>query len=496
MKRKIFICIVFTLFCFCGVANAVPYTTYGYNYWLQPLQSPDAYYPSNIVDGNKLGINSFKEPKALTSDNNNNIYISDSGNNRIICLDKEYKVRFIIDTFQNNGNVDSLKNPNDVFIDKDNNIFVADTDNGRIVKFDKGGKLIRVFAKPKIDLLEEKYNYRPIKFVLDNTNRFYVIAQGLNYGIMELSSEGEFKSFLGANKVIPDLTELFWRKLSSKKQKEGMVLFVPTEYNNIAIDKNDFLYVTSNNSDVNQRISRNDSSVFIRKLNLSGTDILTKEGNIPQIGDLNIDENSDVKGLSSFVDATMDDNGIYNILDSRRGRIFTYDSDGNLLYAFGGLGAQNGVFDMPNSIIRNDNKLLVLDKGKCNITVFNMTEYGMLLNRAIKSYKDGKYDESSKLWNECLKYNSNLELIYIGIGKNLLRQNNYKEAMENFKLGNSRIWYSKAFKLYRTDYVEKNIGKLLLGLISLIVLIKTFKYVYKKRLKYKTGKVVDINGAN
>ena len=43
-------------------------------------------------------------------------------------------------------------------------------------------------------------------------------------------------------------------------------------------------------------------------------------------------------GPSLFVDITSDSYGNYYALDGKRGRVFAYDVDGNLLYAFGALG--------------------------------------------------------------------------------------------------------------------------------------------------------------
>ncbi len=51
--------------------------------------------------------------------------------------------------------------------------------------------------------------------------------------------------------------------------------------------------------------------------------------------------------MSSFIDVVVDDSGRYSALDATRGRIFTYDDDGNLLYIFGGLGNQMGTFTRP-----------------------------------------------------------------------------------------------------------------------------------------------------
>lgn len=50
--------------------------------------------------------------------------------------------------------------------------------------------------------------------------------------------------------------------------------------------------------------------------------------------------------------------GMYSVLDSKRGRVFTYDSQGNLLYIFGGRGDQKGQFNQPCALIYNGDEIL------------------------------------------------------------------------------------------------------------------------------------------
>ena len=55
-----------------------------------------------------------------------------------------------------------------------------------------------------------------------------------------------------------------------------------------------------------------------------------------------------------------------------------------------------------------------------------------------------------------LRLCANLETAYVGIGKNLLMKEDYEGAMYNFKLGNNREFYSKAYKGYRTNVMKDN----------------------------------------
>jgi hypothetical protein len=62
--------------------------------------------------------------------------------------------------------------------------------------------------------------------------------------------------------------------------------------------------------------------------------------------------------------------------------------------------------------------------------------------------------------------NTNYQLAYVGIGKSLLRQEKYEEAMENFKIGRNQEYYSKAFQGYRDAWLEKYFGWIATSLVA------------------------------
>ena len=81
-----------------------------------------------------------------------------------------------------------------------------------------------------------------------------------------------------------------------------------------------------------------------------------------------------------------------------------------------------------------------------------------------------------------LTKNANYEIAYNGIGKYLLREGRYKEAIENFKLGHDSYYYSKAYKEYRNQILRDNFGYIFLGIVVLAGLIIT-RIIYKKHKK-------------
>ena len=65
-------------------------------------------------------------------------------------------------------------------------------------------------------------------------------------------------------------------------------------------------------------------------------------------------ENNDTR--SRFVDIVNREFGMFSALDRQRGRIFTYDNQGNLLYVFGGIGDAVGLFTRPQAITTKESR--------------------------------------------------------------------------------------------------------------------------------------------
>ena len=145
-----------------------------------------------------------------------------------------------------------------------------------------------------------------------------------------------------------------------------------------------------------------------------------------------------------------------------------YDSQGRLLYAFGGVGSMDGYFRRPVAIDHMGHDLLVLDNLDCSITVFTPTVYGSLIFQAIEEFQNGKYNDSGETWEKVLSYNGNYDLAYIGIGRALLRQERYREAMDYFSTKWDFDNYSKAFKQYRKQWVEEHIFLLVAAFVLVL----------------------------
>lgn len=446
---------------------------YSYSFWGEPVPAPDPYNLQKVMYGDDWNIGPLSSPQDLYSGQDGRLYIADTGNNRIVILNRQLELAHVISEFEREGQKDQLNQPEGVFADAQGNIYVADTENHRVVEFDAKGKFTRIIEAPQSSMLRKGFQYIPIKVGIDKAERIYVISRGSYEGIMEFDSGGGFVGFIGTNRVKFSPVDLFWKRISTKAQREQMQQFIPLEFNNLDIDADGFIYTST---------SEEESDQPLKRLNPSGVDIMRSKGYFPPKGDTGNLETGTPPGSSIFVDITSDEGGMFSALDSKRGRIFTYDKDGNLLYTFGGLGSQQSNFRTPSAIETVGDKMLVLDKDNNRLSVFEPTQYGSLIREAVIALNQGDSEKATASWQKVLQMNTNFDVAYIGIGKSLLKEGKNDEAMDYFKLGNSREYYSEAFKRFRKEFVMDHFGSIVLAIVLFLgVIIAAVKLTRRKK---------------
>lgn len=164
-----------------------------------------------------------------------------------------------------------------------------------------------------------------------------------------------------------------------------------------------------------------------------------------------------------------------------------------IFYIFGGLGTQQGTFDVPTGIDVAGDEILVIDSAKNIIDKFKATEYGSLINEAIGLRYDGDEIKAVEKWKEVLKHDSNFELAYVGIGKSYLTAGNNKKAMECFETGNDKQYYSIAYKRYRNEILKAHLEQALTIVVILAIVLILWKKVFKKRFKTNKKRKEKIN---
>ncbi|SCY39011.1 hypothetical protein [Butyrivibrio sp. INlla14] len=432
--------------------------TYNYDYWGDYVNSADFYNSCKVFTSSELGLDlKLKNPQGLFAEGNT-LYLCDSGNNRIIELNRvspeQLEVVRIIDKINGGSGSKELNNPTDVAVSEDGNIFIADNGNARVVKVDKDLNFIMEFVKPTDNTLDPKLVFQPTKLAVDTAERVYCIATGINKGLIKYENDGTFSGFVGATPVTFNWTDYIWKKLASQEQRAKMESFVPTEYENIFMDYEGFIYATKARTLEQAQADEN----AVRKLNLMGNDILVSNGDWSVGGDLYLGSGGGYEGPSILTDITVMDNDVYVCLDRNRGRLFGYDDQGKMVFAFGGNGNMDGYFRRPSAIEHIGHELYVVDSLDCSITVLVPTQFGDLVYQAVEEFDKGNYETSGAAWQEVLNQNGNYDLAYIGIGRSLLRQEKYEEAMKYFELKYDAENYSKAYKQYRKIWVEEHIG--------------------------------------
>ena len=465
-------------------ADSLPYDCYNYDHWNNILYTPAPYVPDGLVSGATLRfegvpVGSFRNPQDLCVSPDGDVYIADTGNNRIVVLAQDLKtVRRIITGFEAEGAAQTFSAPSGVAISEKHRLYIADSLNRRIVVLEPDGTFVKYVKNPQSEVLDEGYVFTPLRVSVDYADRVYVIAQNMFQGIMVFSEEGVFTGFFGTISVKISLWEKFWRKLATKEERGKQQLFIPTEFTGIDVDDEGFVYASNKDTDGLQAV---------RRLNPKGEDVIRRGPHANLGGDRVFGSVGNYAGPSQIVDVVYRGHGTYSLLDSRRGRIFTYDHEGNLLYIFGGIGSQAGTFLTPTAIEQLGSRLLVLDSQQGNLTVFAQTEYGSLINRAVALRFDGDETQAVPLWQEVLRLDEINELANTGIGKAYLSAGDNENAMLYLRRGMNREYYSVAFKRWRNERLRNNISFILSGVVAAAVLavlwVKAVRPAVRKKAK-------------
>ena len=148
-----------------------------------------------------------------------NVWIADTGNNRLLKFDEQGNFLQEFGTAEDDG---KLNAPEGIYISERDEIWVADRGNGRIVQFAQDGSFVKALGKPRSRLLEEDQVYQPNKLVIDRRGYIYVLNGGGDYrGIFLLDCEGEFRGFFGANRLKFDVARLLHPHLHHRGPEEA-----------------------------------------------------------------------------------------------------------------------------------------------------------------------------------------------------------------------------------------------------------------------------------
>ena len=451
------------------------------------LPTPEAYKIKSVIDFPDTATGKLKDPQDMFIGPDEKIYIADSGNNRIVVLNKDLTFDFEITGFEEDNS--KLNQPTSVFVDDDGTILVADFGNKRLIEFTKFGNFRFAYPTPTSDILGTDFEYQPVKVIKDDKGYIYVCSFADTNGILMLSSDGEFKNYYGTNKVALSLWESIARVLWDRESRKGKLVSLPYTFNNIFISDG-YVYATTTGFSANQ----------LRKINPGGTDVTYagKDFSDPGI-------KSETSTAQNFIDVTVDDDQNMFIIDSVYGRIYEYDEWGRNLFVFGSVGEGKGQLSNPSSLeIDNEGNIYVLNKKNGTINVYETTEFADLVHAANENYSNGIYtkenadpenpgDNAFDQWSQVKQEDNFYRLALQSMGQVLWRQAKYDEAYDLFVEAEDPNWASLTFKEIRAEFLGEHFSLIATILVVTVIGLLILKSVMTK---YKAKHPSDPNSKN
>ncbi|MFD2329161.1 SMP-30/gluconolactonase/LRE family protein [Cohnella sp. GCM10020058] len=466
LRRAALLLLILALAPWSTAEASLPYSTVSSDANGQRILTPDAYVPREVWNG-------FNDPEDLFVTAADELYVADTGNNRIVQLDADGRVLRTIPTAlgdgedkQNRDPKEKLRHPEGVFVTAEGEIYVADSGSRRIAVFDKDGKYVKEFAAPQSELIPSTFTYIPSKVIIDARGYMYIVTKGGYQGMLQLDPDGRFSGFYGANKVQTDWMTRIKRKYYTEEQLKAEEANLPGAITNMTIDGRGFIYT----------LNRDLKSGQLKKLNYGGIDLLGGRNFAPWLGPLD---------RFSMQDAAVDADGIVTVVEAAAGRVYQYDPDGNLLFRFGNAATstqQMGLFKRATSVAVNSRgQILVADGELNNIQVLDRTSFGSLVHSAVSMYTRGEYEKSRKAWQEILKLDSMYNRAYQGIAKAEYDAGQYEQAMRHFEMANDKTGYSESYWQLRMKVLMREFGRAMTGIVVLLAAWYAFRRIRRRR---------------
>jgi len=503
MRKKLFcllLVLVLALSC-TGIAAFAGQPDRAYTYEDDvAVPSTNLFKVKKIVDETVMGTDRLLEPTEIFVDKNDRVFIidhyfevnehgvtTDKQFAKVIILNKDYSLLKELRTFKYKEETLTLaKGASGLFFrETSGTLYIADTNNDRVLVSDLEGNVSKIYTLPEDVMLEKAKGLEPKRIIVDNMGIMYIVTGDPEIsvnGALMIDSANNFLGFYGTNKLKQTAAmklEFMWRKiLTAEQNAQSSENYQPVAFTNLFWSEDRFVYGVT-------PIKDNVASTVV-KLNALGKNVFAQN-----IDFYSISQTSKKKNMQ-LVDMTVDDEGVFTVLDSSTGRLFQYDEYCNLLGVFGGYGNQKGLFLSPMSIESDsNNNLLVLDAKKLTITVMTQTLYGEKIREANVLYNEGRYIESVNYWEEVLLMNPNFTRAYVGMGKACLAMDDeqsqamfqtgkYEQAMDFFKLGKDQDGYAEAKAGLRDEIVRANFG--LVAAVVILAMIAILGYDQIKAL--------------
>ena len=464
-----------------------PYEVYNYNRLGEAVPSQAGYLAERAVSGIDLGAGDLNSPQDFCRGADDCFYIADTGNSRIVKTDGELtKVLHIYSSFtMPDGSRTTLKNPKGIFAAPDTgNLYIADTDNSRALVCDTDGNVLLEITKPDSPVYDQGLTFLPQKILCYGAGNIYTVLSSTTKGAAMFAPDGTFLGYYGANAVARTakvIADHFWNIIASDEGRKHSNRAAPTAFDNFDIDSEKGFIFTSTSS------GTTDTDI-VKKVNPEGYNLFSYLSD-HKWGDLFSTWYSGTSYKTRIVDLDIGEDGSINCLDQTTGRVFQYDKEANLLFILGGTGDQVGTFSSGGNVTAVETRgkaceqICVLDAGKGSITVFSQTGFGETVHTATDLYNRGYYEEALEPWQSVLRQDGNYRRASLGISSAYYNMGRYRDAMEYAKRADASWVYNKAFARYRSEWLRKNMNKLL----AAAVLLLTARLAWKRYRKRKGG---------
>lgn len=433
------------------------------------VRTQDAYLPDRTITD--LGLS---DPEDMIIDDNNQAYIVDTGNRRIVIFDlnTEKVVKVINKQTVESKDFTGFDTPKGIFRTNEGEIYVADTGAKTVFRFTKDFEYVRRYDRPTAPIFADT-NYEPSKVTVDSGNNLYIVSEGVYAGIIQLANTGEFLGYFTSNKATLTPQQVFLKIIYTKEQqkKSAALNTLPSTFSNVYVDKKGTAYSVcmGKGGDLLKKHSTNGKNMF----------------------------NGAIISSDAFTDVTADDNGIIYASDSK-GFIWVYTSSGEVIFSLGEQAEDtdiSGLFSSLTTIaVDRDGNIWTADGMKGFLQSFTPTEYATTIFKALDEYENGDYDDALKDWNYVLQLNQMSVLAHNGVAKAYFNAEKYDKAMEHFEIAGNRDGYSDAFWEVRNKSIQKWLGTVLVILIILIALKVIIGFIDKnkiiKKKKRALGKVL------
>lgn len=452
MKKKqilsIFI-LVFLIMCrpIAAYADSTPYESY-----IQLAGTDDYGRSQNLYEPVHVFNEEIKKPEDIFY-YNKKIYVADSTAGAILIFDEKG------DFIQKIGE-DTLSQPTGVFVTEEY-IYVADYGSLLVFQFEHNGELIHTYDKPDSPLYGKNESFRPTKLAADISNSIYIVSEGGTNGIVQINETGEFLGYFGVNSTSVSFKVMIQKLIFTASQKEKLAKIKPPSPIAIAIDRNGIIYTGTNEASYGERL---------KKLNVSGKNVLSNSFSPSDIIDLTVDTDGNIFVVTNWSE------------------IWIYDSTGNLLGVLAVIDASQerlGAFKQPSGICIGENHVLyVTDKSNSSVTILKPTEMAEMMFRGVSLYKEGRYIESMNIWQEVLTLNSNISLAHKAMGKAYFKQKDYDDSLFEFKLSADTKGYSEAFWELRNDWLMNYLSYVIVVLFIIFIIKKLLDFMDEKKKIY------------